>query len=361
MESNRLATLLVIIALAVGAYFLMYHPSKQPTPYQTAKLVTSSLFEGYPYRLPISMYRVIYTYDRASIPTTAIYFYVNITIPQEIVQKLDKLVAEYNDTATIFPVVYAAANDQVNQKFINVVDPQDIYVLQRDQYGVPTKIQVTFKTADVPSSDNYIIVEYNAPYSETFNELEPIALNTVTVWDGWHIYKINTILHIQPYTSTNYYQWFRVFYLSSWCSGWVYALAYKLVNIPVDPTKPLYTYLLYYHNKKGNGYVHLGLEFEYKNGTKFIVGFGTNFGTVNGVSTICQAPAIASGNLVDVGTLIKQYCHGIDWLNVTSIRAIFIDIHNEGVTYDYGGCGLGDEILALIHVENGKAIKELTS
>lgn len=336
MDSSKITGLLIVLVLAAGAYFLMNHPNSVKTPYQTAKLVTSSLFENYPFIQPIEMYRIVYQYNRGDIPSSATYFYVNITIPQDIVQKLDQYAQNYPNDPSLIPEVYAVQNDQINGKFTGFVQSYNVNILEKDQYGVPTKIQAVFRTADVPSTDNYIIVAFPTPYTDFFDKLPVTSISTVGQQIGnWTVIgvsgtysKVDNLYNPSIYASTKGLS----ISFSGLCGPiFYYFIMSKPVNIPVNPAKPLY---IWYDYRKAGGDtgIYLGIELVNQTGDHYTVIFYNGYKPANLLSSANCYAAMPNDNYFDAASLIRNYCTNYDWTKVTKIDKLYV---GEGIHLGY--------------------------
>jgi len=373
MDSNKIFAILAICILGAGAYMLVYNNHQQPSsPYQTAKLVTSSLFESYPFLNPIEMYRIVYQYDRSAIPSTATYFYVNITIPQEVVQKLDQYAQNYPYDASLIPLVYAVTNDQVNSKFTNFVNTFNVHIINTDQYGVPTKIQAVFKTSDVPSTDNYVIVVFPIPYTNFFQKLNTVTNPAVgtNVGDNWTVLvggsSTGGFYSIVPAYFANRYSSYKAIHLHGYNYNYAvqsYILLSKSEDIPVDPNKPLYVYsALYWTTSYSDSRwaVLIGMEFVNVTGDtyKVLLVRGTLPNPIAAITSKFDCVVHIPTNIgyTDAASYIRTTCNNLDWNKITKIDKIYIggDI--------YTGSGTSSDLWIYgFSIANNKYIQLLTS
>ncbi len=368
METKKLGLFLIVVSLiAAGYYFLVKNPKSTGTPVQTAQLVTNSMFESYSYLKPVEVIRVIYQYDRASIPSEANYFYVNITIPNNVVQRLDRYAQDYPNDASLIPEVYAVKINNNENRFENFVQSYNVNILETDEYGVPKKMQVVFKTEDVPAENNYIIVAFLTPFNEQWNEILPQDILEVgqEIGNGWKVIsKYGNAKIIVSYDKGRYSS-IKALYTGTGCGGQLYTLLEKDINIPVDPTKPLYVWIDHAWDiedwRSGTGY-YIGFELVNATGSRYKVLFirGWNPGAdtlLPGVDCVIGAP---DEEYFDVASLIRNNCN-IDWNKVTRIDKVYVGCGAQACPCSWNSYSHAYEWIYAFAIANNRYIEEIIS
>lgn len=343
MGSGKIALGMLLFIGALMFVANWHQEQKSEVPGFEAQLIAESLFEDVPFWTKTEFKRLIYEYPRDQIPPDATFFTVNITIPDPTADQLDQLAAQYpNLKEAFYPRVYAAETTGVNE--FSYYRPFAILYVEKTPNGVPKKIQVKFKTSDVPSNAKYLVVTFHVPFFEDWDDNSPFCFQSTYDTDPegqWTAVKLEKPICIEGRYDRNTWTSWKILNEQQDSEGW--SVLVRDLNMPIDPYKPLMARWLvdYYENSyEGGGQFVLGLKFELDDGSTYFVAIRAFVdhpladladyrGAFSGIEDIdCAFTIDTNDELLDLSGYIQQNCD-IDWNRVRNLKQVYIALRDE--------------------------------